>query len=145
MKYLLDTCVISELIKPNPNRNVISWMQSIDETSLYLSVLTLGEIEKGIEKAANLKRKRKLQLWVEEDLKKRFSGRIIPIDSNVAVKWGSIQGAAELLGKPMPAIDGLIAVSGFVHNCVVVTRNISDMQQSTAELFNPWLDKQITD
>jgi predicted nucleic acid-binding protein len=79
-----------------------------------------------------------LQLWVEEDLKKRFVGRIISIDLDVAVKWGTVQGKAERSGKPMPAIDGLIAVSGLVHNCIVVTRNIADMTQSSAELLNPW-------
>ena len=78
-------------------------------------------------------------MWVENDLKKRFKGRIIPINIDVSVKWGAIQGHAELQGKPMPAIDGLIAVSGLVHNCIVVTRNISDMELSTAALFNPWL------
>ncbi len=114
MKYLLDTCVISEVIKPRADKNVISWMQNQDEESLYLSVLTFGEIEKGIEKSTDEARKRKLQLWVEEDLKKRFEGRIVPINIDVSVKWGAIQGNAELLGKPMPAIDGLIAVSGLV-------------------------------
>jgi len=140
LKYLLDTCVISELIKPQPNKNVIEWIQQQDEENLYLSVLTLGEIEKGIEKSSNEARKRKLQLWVNEDLTQRFAGRILPIDKAVAVKWGIIQGVAELKGKTMPAIDGLIAVSGLVYDCIVVTRNTADMQQSTAELFNPWLD-----
>ena len=139
MKYLLDTCVISEVIKPRADKNVISWMQNQDEESLYLSVLTFGEIEKGIEKSPDEARKRKLQLWVEEDLKKRFEGRIVPINIDISVKWGTIQGNAELLGKPMPAIDGLIAVSGLVHNCIVVTRNVSDMEQSTVELLNPWV------
>ncbi|BCG63607.1 MAG: toxin FitB [Methyloprofundus sp.] len=139
MKYLLDTCVISELIKPRADENVTSWIQSQDEESLYLSVLTFGEIEKGIEKSTDAARKRKLQLWVEEDLKKRFVGRVVPINIDVSVKWGAIQGHAELLGKPMPAIDGLIAVSGLVHNCIVVTRNVADMEQSTVELLNPWI------
>ncbi len=139
MKYLLDTCVISEVIKPRADKNVISWMQNQDEESLYLSVLTFGEIEKDIEKSPDEARKRKLQLWVEEDLKKRFAGRIVPINIDISVKWGTIQGNAELLGKPMPAIDGLIAVSGLVHNCIVVTRNVSDMEQSTVELLNPWV------
>ena len=139
MKYLLDTCVISEVIKPRADKNVISWMQKQDEESLYLSVLTFGEIEKGIEKSSDESRKRKLKLWVEEDLKKRFEGRIISINLDVSAKWGAIQGASELLGKSMSAIDGLIAVSGLVHNCIVVTRNISDMEQSTVELLNPWL------
>jgi predicted nucleic acid-binding protein len=139
MKYLLDTCVISEIIRPQPDENVISWMQSNNESDLYLSVLTFGEIEKGIEKAPDLTRKKRLKLWVEDDLKKRFEGRIIPIDLTISGKWGELQGIAEHAGKPMPTIDGLIAVSGLVHNCVVVTRNILDMEQSTAELLNPWL------
>ncbi len=139
MKYLLDTCVISEIIKPQADENVISWIQNQDEESLYLSVLTFGEIEKGIEKSPDGSKKRKLQLWVEEDLKKRFEGRIVPINIDVSVKWGAIQGIAELQGKPMLAIDGLIAVSGLIHNCIVVTRNVSDMEQSTVELFNPWV------
>ena len=139
MKYLLDTCVLSEIIKPRADKNVISWMQKQDEESLYLSVLTFGEIEKGIEKSPDRARKRKLQLWVEEDLKKRFEGRILPINIDVSVKWGTIQGTSELQGKPMPAIDGLIAVSGLVHNCIVVTRNVSDMEQSTVEFLNPWI------
>ena len=138
MKYLLDTCVISEMIKSKPDKNVISWLQEQNENSLYLSVLTFGEIEKGIEKASDRIRKQKLRLWVEDDLKKRFEGRIIPIDFSIAAEWGKVQGKAELLGKPMPTIDGLIAVSGLVNQCTVVTRNVSDMEQSSAELSNPW-------
>ena len=130
MKYLLDTCVISEAIKPKPNRQVVAWLKKQDEESLYLSVLTFGEIEKGIEKSVDGRRKNKLRLWVEEDLKQRFEGRILPIDMHVASRWGEVQGKSETVGKPLPSIDGLIAVPGLVNNCVVVTRNISDMQQS---------------
>ena len=140
MKYLLDTCVISEIVKKEPNKNVLTWLAKQDEDSLFLSILTFGEIQKGIEKAPDQKRKKKLKLWLEDDLKKRFEGRIIPIDLKVVTHWGSIQGAAELAGKTMPTMDGLIAVSGLAYNCVVVTRNTSDMEQSTAELFNPWED-----
>ena len=138
MKYLLDTCVISEVIKPKPNKNVISWLTNQDESELFLSVLTFGEIEKGIEKAPDKIRKKKLKLWVEEDLKQRFEGRILPIDLGVSTHWGIVQGIAEKAGRPMPTLDGLIAVSGLVNNCIVVTRHISDMEQSTVELFNPW-------
>ena len=138
MKYLLDTCVISELIKKNPNENVVSWLQNQDEANLYLSVLTFGEIQKGIEKALDETRKNKLRIWLEEDLKKRFKGKVISIDQNVAMKWGEIQGVTEKLGQTMPSIDGLIAISALVHNCTVVTRNISDMENSTVKLFNPW-------
>lgn len=138
MKYLLDTCVISEIIKKEPNKNVLSWLTAQQEDNLFISILTFGEIQKGIEKASDPQRKKKLKLWVEEDLKKRFEGRIILIDLKVVMNWGTIQEAAELAGKSMPTIDGLIAVSGLTYNCIVVTRNISDMEQSTAELFNPW-------
>jgi len=138
MKYLLDTCVISEIIKPKPDKNVISWLTNQDESELFLSVLTFGEIEKGIEKAPDKVRKKKLKLWVEEDLKQRFEGRVLPIDLKTTTQWGSLQGKSEQAGKPMPAIDGLIAVSGLVNNCIVVTRNTSDMEQSTVELFDPW-------
>ena len=138
MKYLFDTCVISEIIRPQPDENVISWVQCKNEDSLFLSVLTFGELEKGIEKALDPVRKRKLQLWVEQDLKQRFENRIIPIDLEISSRWGAIQGQAEVVGKSMPIIDGLIAVSGLVHNCIVVTRNIADMEQSSVELLNPW-------
>jgi predicted nucleic acid-binding protein len=138
MKYLLDTCVISEVIKSKPNSKVIQWLKDQEESNLYLSVLTFGEIEKGIEKSASEERKTKLKLWVEEDLKQRFENRILPIDLHTASKWGEIQGKSESIGRPLPAIDGLIAITGLVNNCVVVTRNTSDMEQSSAELFNPW-------
>ncbi len=138
MKYLLDTCVISEVIKREPNKNVISWLQAQDEADLFLSILTFGEIQKGIQKDPDQNRKQKLKIWVEEDLKKRFENRIILIDLKVVTNWGCIQGLAELAGRTMPTLDGLIAISGLTYNCVVATRNTSDMEQSTAELFNPW-------
>ena len=138
MKYLLDTCVISEVIRPKPDRKVIAWLSQQAEEILYLSVLTFGEIEKGIEKAVDGERKNRLKCWVEEDLKQRFKGRILHIDMQVAIQWGRMQGQSELAGKPLPSIDGLIAATGLVNHCVVVTRNVQDMQQSSVELFNPW-------
>ena len=140
MKYLLDTCVISEIIKTHANENVISWLQSQDENDLYLSVLSFGEIEKGIEKLSDGSKKQTLRSWLEDDLKQRFAGRIIDIDLDIALKWGEVQAMSELKGKSMPAIDGLIAISGLVSNCTVVTRNTRDMAQSSAILLNPWLD-----
>ncbi|MBL4743602.1 MAG: type II toxin-antitoxin system VapC family toxin, partial [Cycloclasticus sp.] len=95
MKYLLDTCVISELVKPVPNDKVITWLSSIDESKLYISVLTFGEIEKGIEKLADGSKKKRLKLWLEDDLKQRFEGRIISIDLKVALKWGQVQAMSE--------------------------------------------------
>ncbi len=138
MKYLIDTCVISELIKNKPNENVINWITKNDEQDLFLSTLTIGEIYKGIEKISNISKKATLSQWIEHDLKERFKNRILAIDINVAKMWGKIQGNAELDGKPMPAIDSLIAATGLAYNLTVVTRNVSDMQQSKVVLLNPW-------
>ena len=138
MKYLLDTCVLSEAFRKKPDRDVLDWMDSCDENRLYLSVLTLAEIEKGIGKCQEPLKQDKLRAWLEFDLKERFKHRILPIDLEVAQAWGRIQSESEKNGTPMPAIDGLIAVTGLVNDCIIVTRNISDMRFSQAQLFNPF-------
>ena len=138
MKYLLDTCVISELVKIRPSKKVIDWIIQNNEENFYVSSLTFGEIHKGIEKLAESIRKNTLHQWVEHDLKERFRNRILSVDLNVAMVWGKIQAKTELDGKPMPAIDGLIAATGMAHDLTVVTRNIADMEQSGVTLLNPW-------
>jgi len=140
MKYLMDTCVISELIKKKPNKNVISWASSKSEENLYLSVLTIGEIQKGISKLAESKKKDELQSWITIDLRDRFSGRILDVDLEIAKKWGELQGNAEKQGQVLPAIDALIVATAICHGLTVVTRNIEDMQQSGARLYNPWAE-----
>lgn len=87
MKYLLDTCGIAELIKPKPEKNVVQWLKLQNENQLYISVLTLGEISKRIEKVKHKDRKKKLHLWVEDDLRKHFNGRILPVNDQVAMVW----------------------------------------------------------
>ncbi|MCK5681537.1 type II toxin-antitoxin system VapC family toxin [bacterium] len=141
MKYLLDTCVISEVIKRKPSSNVIKWLKQKEEKNFFISVLTIGEIHKGIEKLDESQRKEELHNWVENDLKERFSNRIIDIDMQIAMMWGKIQGMTERIGKPMPAIDSLIAATGMAHHLTVVTRNTSDMKESGAVLLDPWEEK----
>lgn len=138
MKYLLDTCIISEIIRPKPSPKVMKWIRDHDENNFYLSVLTIGELHKGIEKLPDPTRKEELHNWVENDLKERFQNRIIHINIEVAMTWGKVLGKAERNGKPMTAIDSLIAASAIAHNMTVVTRNIPDMRASGAALFNPW-------
>lgn len=138
MKYLLDTCVISEFIRPKSSRKVTKWIKCEDESNFFISVLTIGELHKGIEKLDQSKRKEALHNWVENDLKDRFWTRIIDIDIETAMAWGKIQGAAERIGKPMPALDSLIAATGITHHLTVVTRNVADMKESGVALFNPW-------
>ena len=140
MNFLIDTCVISEIIKPKPSKRLTGWLTRQDENDIYLSVLTLGEIQKGIEKLTDIKRKRKIHLWVEQDLKERFKKKILPIDTQVAMIWGQIQGLAEKKGRGMPTIDGLIAATAIAGNLVVVTRNIGDMKESGVALYDPWTE-----
>ena len=138
MRYLLDTCVISELAKPEPDEKVVTWATQNDEENFYLSSLTFGELHKGIAKLPSSKRKDNLLQWVEHDLKDRFKNRIIDITLKIAKQWGETQGICESQGRPMPAMDGLIAATGLAHDLTVVTRNIADMQQSGVSLLNPW-------
>jgi toxin FitB len=138
MRYLLDTCVISELAKPEPNKKVVVWTTQNDEENFYLSSLTFGELYKGISKLPPSKRKENLLQWVEHDLKDRFKTRIIDITLKIAKHWGETQGICESQGRPMPTMDGFIAATGLAHDLTVVTRNIADMQQSGVSLLNPW-------
>jgi toxin FitB len=138
MRYLLDTCVLSELVKPRPNRTVCDWVEQTDEESAYLSVLTLGEIQKGITKVKNSKRKVRLQQWLDADLRHRFKHRILPISDDVALTWGILQGETEQRGTPVSTIDGLLAATAIAHNLTLVTRNESDILPTGAHILNPW-------
>jgi predicted nucleic acid-binding protein len=138
MSYLIDTCCISELVKKKPNPNVVNWFNDRDELSMYLSVITFGELRKGIEKLPDSKKKKELNRWVKEDLKHRFKNRILNINMEEVDKWGEILATAEKNGKPLPAIDSLIAATAFVHDLSVITRNTQDMEGSGVEVINPW-------
>jgi predicted nucleic acid-binding protein len=138
MRYLLDTCTISELVKKKPVKRVIDWIAACDEDAVCLSVLTIGEIQKGIAKVTDAPRRTKLQRWLDTDLMERFSGRILPISVEIMLTWGIIEGEAEIRGKPIPIIDGLIGASAIAHNLTVVTRNSIDIAPTGARTLNPW-------
>lgn len=138
MNYLLDTCVLSELIKPKPNMGVVKWISGIDERCLYISVLTIGEIHKGIEKLPESKKKDHLHKWVNFDLKERFNNKILNVDINIVTIWGKVQAQSEFIGQTLPTIDGLIACTGIAHDLTVATRNTKDMKTSGVSLINPW-------
>lgn len=141
MSYLIDTCCISELVKKKPNPNVVSWFAGRDEFSMYLSVITFGELRKGIEKLPDSKKKKELNRWLKEDLNQRFKNRVLSINMEEVNKWGSILATAEKNGKPLPAIDSLIAATAQVHDLSIVTRNTQDMEGSGVEVINPWTYK----
>lgn len=139
MNYLLDTCVISELVKTNPNPRVADWVLSQDEENLFLSVITIGEIQKGISKLPDgRKKKQQLQSWLSNELQERFRDRILEITAGTTHVWGQVLGNCEKRGLTLPAIDSLIASQGIFHNMAIVTRNIADMKHSGVSLFNPW-------
>jgi tRNA(fMet)-specific endonuclease VapC len=138
MKYLLDTNVISELVAKRPDPRVVQWVDSLDPDSIYLSVITIGELRRGIEKLLDSKRKETLRDWLNDDVLIRFSGRILVIDVPVMLTWGELTGRLERTGKPLPAIDSLIAALALHHNCTLVTRNEDDFKEAGITIVNPW-------
>jgi len=143
VKYLLDTCLISELVRKEPNPAVVNWLDGQDEQKLFLSVLNLGELQKGISKLPDGAKKDELQAWVAHDLVERFTGRILEIDLETALFWGRLQGEAEQSGEKLPVMDSLIAATAAAHGLVVVTRNVKDMERCGVKVCNPWGTKGI--
>ncbi len=135
MSYLVDTNVLFELRRKEPNPRVVAWFEEQPATTLYISVLTLGEIQKGIEALRKSKRKLKLLDWLDTELPAFFAGRILPIDEEVADRWGRLLAAA---GRPLPAIDSLLAATALTHGLALVTRNVDDFPHPDLEIINPW-------
>jgi len=135
VKYLIDTCVLSELRKKIPNQGVIDWFAARSVSTLYLSVLSLGELRKGITALEEVKRRETLLNWLESDLPLFFSGRILSIDTDVANRWGDLLAVAK---RPMPAIDSLLAATASLYGMSVVTRNQRDFEGFGVEVINPW-------
>ncbi len=138
MNYVLDTCLVSELIKKKPEPRVVEWVRGQPEERLYLSVLTPGELQKGIAKLADQQRAKKLQAWLDDELLERFAGRILDVTPAVARIWGRIQGEAERTGRRMQVIDSLIAATALNLGASMVTRNVDDVEASGVEVVNPW-------
>ncbi len=138
MRYLLDTNVISELIVRKPDKRIVQWLDSLDPNSVYLSVITIGEIRKGIEKLPDSVRKDHLRAWLADDLLVRFSGRILAVDIDTMLTWGELTGRLERQGKKMSAMDSLVAAIAVSCDLCLVTRNEHHFQDTGAMLLNPW-------
>lgn len=135
MSYLVDTNVLSELRRKVPNAGVVEWFARRPASTLYLSVLTLGEIRRGVEGVADAERRAALIDWLEVDLPTFFTGRVLPVDVHVADRWGRIVAAA---GRPIAAIDGLLAATALHHDLRLVTRNVRDFSDFGLQVINPW-------
>jgi len=137
--FLLDTNCVSELVRVKPEPRVMEWMEATDEGVLYLSVLTLGEIRKGLASLAQGRRRTHLETWLAVELPARFSGRILAIDTPVADRWGLLAAQAKRRGAPLPIIDGLLAATALHYNLTVVTRNAADFTNAQVPVLNPWM------
>lgn len=138
MSWLLDTCVICEPVSKRPAARVLRWMDEQPEESLYLSVLTLGEIRRGAARLPAGAKRRALERWLEQDLVERFTGRILPVDAEAADLWGRLQAQSEMKGRSLPTLDSLLAATALAQGLTVVTRNTDDFAGTGAELINPW-------
>jgi len=135
MSYLINTNIFSELVRSKPHKNVLNWFEKIPNETLNISVLTLGEIRKGIEGIKDSARKEKLRLWLEIELPQWFGSRILMIDQHIAERWGRLQSEMK---HTIPAIDSLIAATALHHDLRLVTRNERDFQFPSLQIINPW-------
>lgn len=136
--FLVDTNVISEFIKPQPDSRVIRWLDAADPASLYVSVVTLGEIRLGIEDMPAGKRRSALEEWFQEGLPDWFDSNLLPVTKAIADRWGRLTIAAKKQGRAITTADGLIAATAIEHHLAIVTRNISDFAKCGAVIVNPW-------
>jgi predicted nucleic acid-binding protein len=138
--FLLDTNIVSELVRPKPEPKVVEWIEATNEELLFLSVLTLGEIRKGIASIKDPARQVKLEAWVVGALPVRFANRILSIDKSIAERWGVLTAQAKAtIQHNLPVIDGLLAATAQHHNLTFVTRNTADVIGTGIPVFNPWV------
>ena len=137
MRYLLDTCVLSELVKPGPAPGVMTWMAGRKADELFVSAMTLGELQRGVAKLSLSRRRNELQLWLQQ-VEDGFGERILPFGRVAAHAWAQMCARAEAVGKPMAAFDSIIAATALANGLCLVTRNVRDFVQAPIELFDPW-------
>jgi predicted nucleic acid-binding protein len=138
MNYLLDTCVLSAFTRRQREEKVIHWMESVDEEKLFISVITIGEIQHGIERLPESHRKTELLVWMNNGLVKRFEQRIIPLDMLAMFLWGSLTGRMESTGQSMAVMDSMIVTTALQNNLIIATRNVTDFLPCGVQVINPW-------
>jgi predicted nucleic acid-binding protein len=141
VSFLLDTNVVSEWAKPQPHESVVRWLYEADEDGLFLSVITLAELRFGVERLAPGARRRRLDMWIREELAERFEGRIFAVDETIADMWGQVLASSEAEGRRMNLMDCFLAATAKVHKLTLVTRNRRDFFRSGCELIDPWVEE----
>ena|SRR5205807_3009927 len=137
MTFLLDTNVVSEGMKPQPNAGVVSWLDNVDEDRVFISVITLTELRYGIERMPAGSRRKRLEDWLQRELPLRFDGRILPIDESIADAGGRASARSEAAGRPIEAMDAFLAATAEVHGLTLVTRNQSDFKVVLKATLSP--------
>lgn len=138
MSFLLDTNVVSEWVKPQPNPQVVAWLQDVDEDRVFLSVASLAEIRRGIELMSPGKRRDRLDSWLTRDLPARFEGRVLDINGRIAEAWGTIMARGRKAGLNVSVLDACFAATAEIHRLTLVTRNVQDFLKLGITLLNPW-------
>ena len=136
--FLLDTNIPSELTRPHPQPSVVKWLENAQDEQLHLSVVSLGEILKGITTLAAGQRRNVLHQWLDETLRPWFEGRILPVSEAIAAHWGVLSGECQLRGRMLNMADGLIAATALEHGLTLVTRNTRDFEGLNLAILNPW-------
>lgn len=138
MRYLIDTSVLAEGTRPNPDPRVAEWIRAQQPLDLAISVLTLGEIRRGIELLPAGRRRTTVETWLTRDLLRHFQGRVLPVDEAVATAWGQLSARSRTSGRPLPVVDGLLLATAAAHDLTLVTRNEADCAARGVPLLNPW-------
>jgi len=137
MNFVLDTCALSEPMKPRPDSGFISWLRAQNPDHLFICTLSLGELRNGIDRLPSSPKKHDLLLWLIT-LTDRYSGRFLDFDTESAFTWGTLTASLASMGKPMPTIDAMIAACTLRHGHTLVTHNERDYQNAGVPLVNPW-------
>lgn len=138
MRYLIDTNVFSEPLKPSPNRRVLRWAESQPRESLAISTLSLGEVRKGLDLLTHGARRNELERWLTVAVREHFRGRVLGVGKDVALKWGRLAAADQRRGRVLPVVDGLLLATAAVHGLTIVTRNERDFADRGVPVLNPW-------
>jgi predicted nucleic acid-binding protein len=140
VRFLLDTNVLSEVRRPEPNRRVLEWLDRLDEDHSFISVISLAEIQRGIGLMDRGRKRDALAGWLAYDLPQRFEGRVLAIDGPIAIAWGDLMASAKRRGIGLASMDGLLAATAEVHRLTLVTRNSRDFRDFGLALLDPWAD-----
>ncbi len=135
---LLDTNVLSEVTKPRPNEDVLTWLHELDEDRTFISIVSIAEIRRGVALMDKGRKQEALDKWLTDDLPQRFEKRIIPVEGLVARAWGDLMALAKRSGRGLASMDGMIAATAVAHHFSLATRNTKDFEGLGINIIDPW-------